>query len=82
MPDSLRNLWLRVVAGSRREIERLHQEHADLGALFAAHWPEARRAAIQDIAKEEAGDDERLYEKVRRRLELDIPREYPYTHGD
>lgn len=41
MPDNLRMLWLRVVADSRTELERLCQERPDLGldrdldALFA-----------------------------------------------
>ena len=82
MTESLRNLWMRVVADSRREIEASHEEPADLDALFATHWPEARRAAIQHLAKEEAGDDECLREAARRRLEVEIPHEYPYAHGD
>ena len=82
IPDSLQNLWMRVVADSRREIEALHQAPADLDALFATHWPVARQAAIQDLAREEAVDDERLYEAACRRLELEIPQEYPFAHGD
>lgn len=88
MPDSLRRLWLRVVADSRTELERLRRERPDLGldqdldALFAAHWPTARQAAIENLAREEAGGDEDLYRDACRRLDRELPREYPYEGDD
>ena len=87
VPSDLRQLWLRVVADSRRELERLREEcpvsglDRDLDKLFAAHWPQARQAAIKGLAREEAGDDERLYRAACRRLDRDLPREYPYAHA-
>ena len=88
MRDDLRSLWLRAVAGSRRKIERLREDgrgpesDIDLDTLFAAQWPKAREAAIEGLAREEAGDDESLYRDVRRRLGRDLPREYPYALRD
>lgn len=88
MPDDLRSLWLRAVADSRRELERSRKDQPgidpdlDLDSLFASHWPKAREAAIEGLAREEAGDDESLYRDVRRRLDRDLPREYPYARRD
>ncbi len=88
MPDELRSLWLRAIADSRRELERLKEDQpgidpeSGLDSLFAAGWPKAREAAIEGLAREEAGDDERLYRDVRRRLDRDLPREYPYARHD
>ena len=82
----LRTLWLRVVADSRGELERLRQQSPELGLeqdvdeLFEANWPAARQAAIEGLAREEARGDNRLYRAAYRRLDRNLPREYPYTH--
>ena len=88
MPSDLRKLWLRVVADSRRELERLREEfpaaglEQDLDELFVAHWPQARQAAIEGLAREAAGHDERRYRDACRHLDRELPREYPYTQAD
>ena len=88
MPDDLRALWQRAVANSRRELKRLGKDRcgldpdADLESLFAARWPNAREAAIEGLAREEAGEDESLFRDVCRRLDRDLPREYPFSVRD
>lgn len=88
MPENLRSLWLRVVADARREIERLRRERPDcrldqdLDRLLAQRWPLARQAAIESLAREEAGDCQVRYQAVRRRLEHALPRAYPYALTD
>lgn len=85
--EDVHRLWMRVVSDSRQELERLRRERPDLNleqdldTLFAAHWPQARQAAIEALAREEAGDDERQYEELCHRLDLELPRDYPYIHG-
>ena len=85
--DDLRTLWLRVVADSRRELERLRQACPELGLeqdleeLFETHWPAARQAAIESLAREEARGNDRLYRAACRRLDRNLPREYPYRHA-
>ena len=87
--DDLRTLWLRVVASSRGELERLREEHPELRSehdvdeLCETHWPAARQAAIEGLAREEARGNERLYRAAYRRMDQNFPREYPFAHtGD
>ena len=88
MSDDLCKLWMQVVAASRRELDRLRQEDPklaldqDLEELFVEHWPQARQAAIEDLARQEAGSDERRFRDAFRRLDEGIPREYPFKHDD
>ncbi len=88
MPENLHSLWLRVVADARCEIERLRIERPDcrldqdLDALLAERWPLARKAAIESLAREEAGDSQVRYLAVRRRLDRALPRDYPYARTD
>ena len=85
--EDLQTLWLRVVADSRGELERLRQQFPELGLdqdvdeLFKIHWPAARQAAIEGLAREEARGDKRLYRAAFRRLDRNLPREYPYRDG-
>ena len=85
MPDSVRDLWLRVVAGARQELEQRFQgqygmdPERDLEALLAARWPESRRAVIERLATERSGGSDTLYQQALHRLERDIPQEYPYA---
>ncbi|MCY4596667.1 MAG: hypothetical protein OXC19_17930 [Bryobacterales bacterium] len=82
----LRALWLRVVASSCEELEQLRQGRPEPGLeqdfdeLFETHWPAARQAAIEGLAREEANGNQRLYRAAYRRLDRNLPREYPYTH--
>lgn len=84
MADDLRALWLRVVAGARRDIERLRRERPDLDLeqdlddLLRDQWSAARQATIEDLAREEAGGDETIYLEACLRLDRGLPREYPY----
>ena len=83
----MKSLWLRVVARARRDLDELGRNRPDLDltqeleALLAAHWPKARQIAIEGLARQEAGDDERLYERICKRLDLELPQAYPYTHS-
>lgn len=85
MPEDLHSLWLRVVADSRREIERLRSENPDCGldrdldALLAERWPRARQAAIESLAREEAGACQSRYRAVRCRLGRTLPKNYPFA---
>ena len=85
--DDLRALWLRVVASSRGELKRLREEHPELGLgqkvdeLSETHWPPARQAAIEDLARAEARGNERVYRAAYRRMDRNLPREYPYAHS-
>lgn len=84
MPEDLRSLWLRAVAAARREIERLRHERPDcrlerdLDELLAERWPQAREAAIESLAREEAGGSEGRYRSARRRLDRTLPADYPF----
>lgn len=88
MPENLRSLWLRVVADARCEIERLRSDRLDgrldedLDTLLAERWPQARQAAIESLAREEAGDCQIRYRAARRRLDRALPKEYPYARTD
>ncbi len=88
MSENLRALWLRVVADAHREIERLRSERPnspldqDLDGLLAERWPLARKAAIESLAREEAGDCQIRYRAARRRLDRALPRDYPYARTD
>lgn len=88
MSDDLRSIWQRAVADSRREIERLRNERPDLeldrdlDELLAERWPQARQAAIESLAREEAGGSEARYRSALRRLDRTLPKDYPFARCD
>ncbi|MCY4189186.1 MAG: hypothetical protein OXD30_11950 [Bryobacterales bacterium] len=88
MPDDLRSLWQRAVADSQREIERLRNEHPELGLerdfdeLLAECWPRARQAAIERLAREEASGSEARYRSALRRLDRALPEDVPFARHD
>lgn len=88
MAEDLRSLWRRAVADSRREIERLRDKRPDLrldrdlDELLAERWPQARQAAIESLAREEAGGSEARYRSALRRLDRTLPKDYPFARCD
>ncbi|MXY67477.1 MAG: hypothetical protein F4Y47_02790 [Acidobacteriia bacterium] len=88
MPENLRSLWQRAVADSRREIERLRDKRPDLRLdrdlddLLTERWPQARQAAIESLAREEAGGSEARYRSALRRLDRTLPKDYPFLRCD
>ncbi len=87
MGADLSTLWLRVAGASRKEIERLRSDRPELewdeylDHLLAERWPLARRAAIESRAKEAAGDGDARYGAPLRRLNRNVPEDYPFPLG-